>query len=101
MVLVTGVLVKLYVDAVNGRMTDITFSIMFHFNFANDKIQPELLLDWVFHGFSNATSPVWGFGSSILSRVEILEEWRKRNFFQKCFLLLVGNLKISHHNHKI
>ena len=41
------------------------------FWFANDKIQPVSLLDSVFHGFSNATSPLWRFGSSILSRVEI------------------------------
>ena len=41
------------------------------FWFANDKIQPVLLLDSVFHGLSNATSPVWRFGSSILSRVEM------------------------------
>ena len=41
------------------------------FSFANDKVQPVLLLDSLFHGFSNAASPVWRFGWSILSRVEI------------------------------
>ena len=41
------------------------------FSFANHKIQAVLLLYSVFHGFSNATSPVCRFESSILSPVEI------------------------------
>ena len=87
----------------NNRGT--CFSIIFYFDLSPKSVASIVIRLSFSPAFKWGDLPFGGLNRVSSALQKSVEEWLQRhfffNFFQKSFLLWVGNLKISHYHHKI